>query len=156
MNREAPVLKFDYRLRNDYCKPIIDYGKNSIITPLDAMEEKIRWGGEEGMSEGLREFPVCCLHYTTACVSICYHCGVDVKVIELPLMNPELFQRVGITPPKGCLLYGPPGTGKTLLARAVASQLDANFLKVSPSFCRFLLPHFIYSKAALWNRYFVD
>ena len=56
---------------------------------------------------------------------------VDMKVIELPLMNPELFQRVGITPPKGCLLYGPPGTGKTLLARAVASQLDANFLKVS-------------------------
>lgn len=42
-----------------------------------------------------------------------------------------MFQRVGITPPKGCLLYGPPGTGKTLLARAVASQLDANFLKVS-------------------------
>ena len=46
------------------------------------------------------------------------------EVIELPLTNPELFQRVGIIPPKGCLLYGPPGTGKTLLARAVASQLD--------------------------------
>jgi DNA polymerase III delta prime subunit len=55
-----------------------------------------------------------------------------LQVIELPLLNPELFQRVGITPPKGCLLYGPPGTGKTLLARAVASQLDANFLKVFP------------------------
>ena len=53
------------------------------------------------------------------------------QVIELPLLNPELFQRVGITPPKGCLLYGPPGTGKTLLARAVSSQLDANFLKVN-------------------------
>ena len=62
-----------------------------------------------------------------------------VKVIELPLMNPELFQRVGITPPKGCLLYGPPGTGKTLLARAVASQLDANFLKVSTLFYYFKL-----------------
>jgi ATP-dependent 26S proteasome regulatory subunit len=56
---------------------------------------------------------------------------INSQVIELPLLNPELFQRVGITPPKGCLLYGPPGTGKTLLARAVASQLDANFLKVS-------------------------
>jgi 26S proteasome regulatory subunit T4 len=50
--------------------------------------------------------------------------------IELPLLNPELFHRVGIKPPKGVLLYGPPGTGKTLLARAVASNMDANFLKV--------------------------
>lgn len=50
--------------------------------------------------------------------------------IELPLLNPELFIRVGINPPKGVLLYGPPGTGKTLLARAIASNMDANFLKV--------------------------
>eukprot|EP01098_Paradermamoeba_levis_P006824 TRINITY_DN283_c0_g1_i3.p1 TRINITY_DN283_c0_g1~~TRINITY_DN283_c0_g1_i3.p1 ORF type:complete len:391 (-),score=125.53 TRINITY_DN283_c0_g1_i3:109-1281(-) len=55
------------------------------------------------------------------------------EVIELPLTNPELFVRVGIKAPKGVLLYGPPGTGKTLLARAVASNLDASFLKVVSS-----------------------
>ncbi|WFD34770.1 26S proteasome subunit rpt4 [Malassezia cuniculi] len=55
------------------------------------------------------------------------------EVIELPLLNPELFQRVGIKTPKGVLLYGPPGTGKTLLARAVAATLETNFLKVVAS-----------------------
>ncbi|KAI8839041.1 P-loop containing nucleoside triphosphate hydrolase protein [Chytriomyces cf. hyalinus JEL632] len=55
------------------------------------------------------------------------------EVIELPLINPELFLRVGIKPPKGVLLYGPPGTGKTLLARAVAATLECNFLKVVSS-----------------------
>jgi len=55
------------------------------------------------------------------------------EVIELPLMNPELFLRVGIKPPKGVLLYGPPGTGKTLLARAVAATMSTNFLKVVSS-----------------------
>mgnify|MGYP001940718621 FL=1 len=55
------------------------------------------------------------------------------EVIELPLLNPELFERVGIKSPKGVLLYGPPGTGKTLLARAVAATLDTNFLKVVAS-----------------------
>ena len=49
------------------------------------------------------------------------------------LVNPELFQRVGIKPPTGVLLYGPPGTGKTLLAKAIASNIDANFLKVVAS-----------------------
>ncbi|XP_042461711.1 26S proteasome regulatory subunit S10B homolog B-like isoform X1 [Zingiber officinale] len=53
--------------------------------------------------------------------------------IELPLMVPELFLRIGIKPPKGVLLYGPPGTGKTLLARLIASNIDVNFLKVVAS-----------------------
>ncbi|HUH13669.1 MAG TPA: AAA family ATPase, partial [Longimicrobiales bacterium] len=49
------------------------------------------------------------------------------EMVELPLKHPELFQRLGIDPPKGVLLYGPPGTGKTLLARAVANEADASF-----------------------------
>jgi 26S proteasome regulatory subunit T4 len=48
----------------------------------------------------------------------------------LPITNPELFKRVGIKPPKGVLLYGPPGTGKTLIARALACNVEAKFLKV--------------------------
>jgi proteasome regulatory subunit len=55
----------------------------------------------------------------------------DIKeVIELPLMKPVLFKKVGIEPPKGILLYGPPGTGKTLLAKAVAASTKSTFIEV--------------------------
>jgi proteasome regulatory subunit len=55
------------------------------------------------------------------------------EVVELPLKNPLLFRRLGIEPPKGVLIYGPPGVGKTLLARAVAGETSATFIRLVAS-----------------------
>ena len=53
------------------------------------------------------------------------------EMVELPLRHPELFERLGIEPPKGVLLHGAPGTGKTLLAKAVAGESEANFIHIA-------------------------
>lgn len=60
--------------------------------------------------------------------SVCTH--YLFQVVELPMLHPEKFVKLGIDPPKGVLCYGPPGTGKTLLARAVANRTDACFIRV--------------------------
>jgi transitional endoplasmic reticulum ATPase len=53
------------------------------------------------------------------------------EMIELPMKHPELFQKLGIQPPKGILMYGPPGTGKTLIAKAVANESGAHFISIA-------------------------
>ncbi len=56
-----------------------------------------------------------------------------IETVELPLTHPELFEKIGIEPPSGVLLYGSPGTGKTLIAKAVATQANATFIRMSGS-----------------------
>jgi len=70
---------------------------------------KVKWEDIGGLDEQIRELQ---------------------EVIEMPLLYPEKFKKIGIEPPKGVLLYGPPGTGKTLLAKAVASNSNATFIEV--------------------------
>lgn len=55
------------------------------------------------------------------------------EAVELPLTYPELYQQIGIDPPRGVLMYGPPGTGKTMLAKAVAHHTTATFIRVNGS-----------------------
>lgn len=56
--------------------------------------------------------------------------SLSLQVVELPMLHPEKFVRLGIDPPRGVLFYGPPGTGKTLIAKAVANRTDACFIRV--------------------------
>ena len=55
------------------------------------------------------------------------------EIVELPLLNPELFKTIGITPPKGVLLYGPPGCGKTLMAKTLAASTKSYFIEITGS-----------------------
>lgn len=92
-----------------------DFKKALTLVQPSAMREvlvespNVKWsdiGGLEGVKQELKE------------------------AVEWPLSNPESFKRVGIKPPRGILIYGPPGTGKTLLAKAVATESEANFIQV--------------------------
>lgn len=84
--------------------------KEETVTELEVVAKKISYEDIGGLKDELQKVR---------------------EMIELPLKHPELFERLGITPPKGVLLHGPPGTGKTLIAKAVANESKANFLVVN-------------------------
>lgn len=99
-----------------------------VVTITDATDLEMQPRAPEGMRIEERAMP------TVTYEDIGGMKGVVEKLremIELPLRHPELFERLGVEPPRGVLLHGPPGTGKTLLARAVANESGANFISIS-------------------------
>jgi len=92
---------------------IVDILPSYVDTYIQSMEvierPNVRYEDIGGLSEQIRELR---------------------EVVELPLKHPELFEEIGIEPPKGVLLYGPPGCGKTLLAKAVAAESNATFIAI--------------------------
>jgi hypothetical protein len=78
----------------------------------------------------LTDFMLYCIIFTICCVGLDTQIQEIKESVELPLTHPEYYEEMGIKPPKGVILYGPPGTGKTLLAKAVANQTSATFLRV--------------------------
>lgn len=93
--------------------PVIIYPNTHLVVNKTASDKKIRKGTYEdigGLKPQLQRIR---------------------EMIELPLRYPEVFERLGIEPPKGVLIYGPPGCGKTLIARTIANETEANFFAVS-------------------------
>ncbi len=91
----------------------MDENKNFDIGDFIILEKpNIKWDDIGGLDEQIKEIK---------------------EVVELPLVEPELFKKIGISPPKGILLYGPPGTGKTLLAKAVATSANCTFIEIVAS-----------------------
>lgn len=104
-----PEILEKMRVVKDDFKEALKEVEPSAMREVLVEVPRVTWedvGGLEGVKKALRE------------------------TIELPLKDPEMFDRMGITPPRGILLFGPPGCGKTLLAKAVANESQANFISI--------------------------
>ncbi len=122
LRRVLPDLKYDQdeaipkellerlRITKDDFKEALKFVRPSAMREVLVEVPNVKWdtiGGLEGVKQELKE------------------------AVEWPLKNGEAFKRLGVKPPKGILMYGPPGTGKTLLAKAVATESEANFILVN-------------------------
>ncbi|MHA2202802.1 MAG: CDC48 family AAA ATPase, partial [Candidatus Hodarchaeales archaeon] len=113
--------------RIDFDKPLTPEILSKLIVSKENFDEALKITEPSAMREVLLEIPN--VHWEDVG-------GLEtvkqqlIEAVEWPITHPEIFQRHGVTPPHGILLYGPPGTGKTLLAKAVATESQANFIAI--------------------------
>src|SRR5439155_3722797 len=102
-----------------------------ILEKMRVLQEDFKAAVKEVEPSAMREVLVGVPHVTWGDVGGLEDVKLKLKeAVEMPLKHPEAFKRMGIRPPRGILLYGPPGTGKTLLAKAVATESEANFISI--------------------------
>ncbi|MGC9009969.1 MAG: proteasome-activating nucleotidase [Sulfolobales archaeon] len=108
-----PMVSVLLNNRGSEIVEVLGYREDPFVKAMEIIERPtVRYSDIGGLDEQIREIR---------------------EVVELPLKNPELFKKLGIEPPKGVLLYGPPGVGKTLLAKAVAGETNATFIRLVAS-----------------------
>ncbi|MFX1536632.1 MAG: CDC48 family AAA ATPase [Promethearchaeota archaeon] len=111
----------------DFDKPLTPEILSKLVVSKENFDEALKITEPSAMREVLLEIPN--IHWDDIG-------GLEtvkqqlIEAVEWPIAHPEIFQRHGVTPPHGILLYGPPGTGKTLLAKAVATESQANFIAI--------------------------
>jgi proteasome regulatory subunit len=112
-SRLKPMVSVLLNSRGSEIVEVLGFREDPFVKAMEVVERpNTRYSDIGGLEEQIRELK---------------------EVVELPLKNPELFKKLGIEPPKGVLLYGPPGVGKTLLARAVAGETNATFIRLVAS-----------------------
>ncbi len=128
LTREAAMHTLRKVLPNiDFDKPLTPEILSKLVVSKENFDEALKITEPSAMREVLLEIPN--VHWK----DIGGLEGVKqqlIEAVEWPIVYPEMFKRHGITPPHGILLYGPPGTGKTLLAKAVATESQANFIAI--------------------------
>lgn len=112
-SRLRPMTSVLLNSKGSVIVDVLGFREDPVVRAMEIIERpSTRYSDVGGLEEQIRELR---------------------EVVELPLKNPELFRKLGIEPPKGVLLYGPPGVGKTLLARAVAGETNATFIRLVAS-----------------------
>ncbi len=128
LTKEAAMHTLRKILPNiDFDKPLTPEILSKLVVSKENFDEALKITEPSAMREVLLEIPNVYWDDVGGLETVKQQL---IEAVEWPITHPEIFQRHGVTPPHGILLYGPPGTGKTLLAKAVATESQANFIAI--------------------------